>query len=168
MEVASRSMEVAASVGVVAGQVGTISGFCCGGVHGASLAALHQVPQDEDGGIVALRNRGDTSEGAEGWGKRQMFLSTPAASMTFCFGLSCKWTLFISFKKSLTCLQAEGGAWLTLTFAIFRSNTEVIKHAAGQVCHLARGVGGRGAVGGFAPSTHSRHSVAVRSWSGIP
>ncbi|TNN67822.1 hypothetical protein EYF80_021976 [Liparis tanakae] len=79
---------VAAGGRAVAGQVATVGGFCCGGVHGVPLAALHQVPQDEDGGIVALRNRG--------------------------------------------------------------------------------GVGGGGAVGGVASSTHGGHGVALRSRSGVP
>lgn len=82
MEVTLRSMEVAASAGVVAEKVGMVTGFCCGSVHSISLAALHQIPHDEDGGIVALWDRCDTSEGAGGWGKRQVSLK---ACMNFSF-----------------------------------------------------------------------------------
>lgn len=85
MEVTLRSMEVAASARVVAGQVGMITGFCCGSVHSVSLAGLHQIPHDEDGGIVALRDRCDASEGAGGWGKRQVSLTDAAACMNVSF-----------------------------------------------------------------------------------
>lgn len=39
-----------------------VTGFCCGNVHGVSLPAVHQIPHDEDGGVVALRDRCDTRE----------------------------------------------------------------------------------------------------------
>lgn len=72
MEVTLCSVQVAAGAGAVAGQVGLVSAFCCGRVHRVSLAAIHQTPHDEDGGIVALGNRCDGGEGAGGWGRRQM------------------------------------------------------------------------------------------------
>ncbi len=72
MEVTLCSMEVAASASVIAVQVGMVPCFGCGCVHGVSLAAVHQIPHDEDGGIMALRDRCDTSKGAGGWRKRQI------------------------------------------------------------------------------------------------
>lgn len=62
-----------------------VTGFCCGNIHSASIAALHQIPLDEDGGIVALRVCSDAGEGARGWGKRQTSLNDSAACMNLCF-----------------------------------------------------------------------------------
>lgn len=78
-------MENAASASVVAGEVGMVTGFCCGSVHSVSIAALHQIPKDEDGGIVALSECCDTREGAGGWGKRWISLNVSAAGIHFCF-----------------------------------------------------------------------------------
>lgn len=72
MEVTLCSVQVAAGAGAVAGQVGLVSAFCCGHVHSVSLAAIHQIPHDVDGGIVALSDRCDGGEGAGGWGRRQI------------------------------------------------------------------------------------------------
>lgn len=110
MEVTLRSMEVAASASVVAGKVGMVAGFCCDSVHSVSLAALHQIPHDKDGGIVALRDRWDTSEGAGGWGKRQVSLTDTAACMNFSFtsGLDIilNWDK-IDYHQHIYCTKSE-------------------------------------------------------------
>lgn len=127
MEATLCSMEVAASASIIAGEVGVITGFCCGSVHSVSLC----IPQHEDWGIVALSNRCDTREGAGSWGNRQNFIYWLQNVCIYVllrvghyFKLRC---IFLSTsQKCVTCLQVDRGAWLTLTFAIFSNNTEVI------------------------------------------
>lgn len=72
------SIEVATCAGDVARQVGVVPSFGRGRVHSVSLTALYQIPHDEDGGIVTLRDRSDTREGARCWGKRQVLVNATA------------------------------------------------------------------------------------------
>lgn len=58
-------MEEAAAAGVVAAQGGVVTSYCCGRVH--SVPARRVVPPNEDGGIVALSEDGDTREQARCW-----------------------------------------------------------------------------------------------------
>ena len=82
MQVASGSTQVAAGARVVAGQVGAIAGLRRGGVHGGSTAALRRFPHDQDGGTVALREGGDSREGAGGCGSEAGFVNRGAAAST--------------------------------------------------------------------------------------
>lgn len=75
MEVTLRSVQVAAGARVVAEQVGVIAGFGCGGVQSGSVAALHEIPCHQDGGIVTLREGCDSREGAGRWGKTRVSLT---------------------------------------------------------------------------------------------
>lgn len=141
MKVTSSSVQVAASARVIAGQVGAIAGFCCGDVFCVSTAALHQLPHDKDGGIVALRDGGDTREGAGGWGGG-------GAEFRSCDTSINEYRAFLSLGlKSVTCLQLDGSTRLTLTLAVFSNNAEIIKNTTRQVLHLTCSVTRSGAVG---------------------
>ena len=110
METTLGSMEVAASASIIAGEVGVITGFCCGSVYSVSLC----IPQHEDRGIVALSNRCDTREGAGSWGNRQISFTDTAECMHLCFTQG--WALFqiemhISFNKSEMCYLSAGRSW---------------------------------------------------------
>lgn len=70
--------------------------------------------------------------------------------------------------KFVTCLQVDGGTWLTLTLAVFGSNTEIVKYTTGQVFHLTCSVATGGTVGCIVLSAYSCHSVAVCRQSSIP
>lgn len=69
MEITSCSVQGAAGAGVIAGQESVVAGLGCGGVHRVSLTALHELPDNKDGGVVALREGCDTSKGAGSCGK---------------------------------------------------------------------------------------------------
>lgn len=77
-------------------------------------------------------------------------------------------TFLSQSQKSGTCLQVDGGTWLTVTLAIFSDHAEIIKYATCQVFHLTGSVGGSGAVACVVLSTYSGHKVAVRPWSCVP
>lgn len=77
-------------------------------------------------------------------------------------------TFLSQSQKSGTCLQVDGGTWLTVTLAIFSDHAEIIKYTTRQVFHLTGSVGGSGAVACVVLSTYSGHKVAVRPWSWVP
>lgn len=133
--VTPRPVQVAAGAGDVAGQVGAVPGLGRGRVQGVSLAAFHQVPRDEDGGIVALGEGGDAGEGARRWEKDEVVLPPPQHAR------------FRYLRMFSTCLQGDGFAGPTLAAAVCSDNAEIVEDAAHQVFHLAGGVGGSAAVG---------------------
>lgn len=153
-------MEVATCAGDVARQVGLVPSFGRGRVHSFSLTAVHQIPNDEDAGIVTLRGRSDTREGARCWGKRQVLVNATAECMVS--------FMLTQGQMSDTCLQGDGFTGLTVTIAIFSNNTEIIEYAACQVFNLTGSIGGSAAVGCGPFYSYSCNKVAVRPCSSIP
>lgn len=148
-------MQGAAGTSVIAGQVGVITSFSCSNVHCVSLSALHEIPDNEDGGVVALREGCDTREGAGGCGKRQISVLHTAACVIFMFYSGLEYFFLSQRQKCVTCLQVDGGTGLTVTLAVFSNNAEVIEYTACQVFHLTGSVCGGGTVGCVVPSTYS-------------
>lgn len=66
-------MQDAASASVIAGQVCVVTSFSCGNVCCVSLSALHEIPDNKNGGVVALREGCDSRKGAGRWGKETDF-----------------------------------------------------------------------------------------------
>lgn len=62
-------MQEAAAARAVARQEGVVTRLGRGRVHAVSLAGLHERPDHQDGGVVALREGRDGGERAGGWGE---------------------------------------------------------------------------------------------------
>lgn len=66
-------MQEAAGASVIAGQVSVVTSFSCGNVRCVSLFAVYEIPDNEDGGVVALREGCDSRKGAGRWGEETDF-----------------------------------------------------------------------------------------------
>lgn len=125
-EITAGFPEVAAVAGAVAGQVGVVTGLCCGNVQSVPRAACHELPLNQDGGVMALSKGGDTREGAGGWKTGHILVTLSSSRNTVhtvafesiyvsfifvCFATLQSNATQMRFRRVLCDRQLQGCAW---------------------------------------------------------